>query len=87
MTAAHVDAVADPRPGSKGYLKWYWTKGPGLAKWAKSPHPFTALRSHLVKYLDPAILDETVAKWFHDALGFWPSTPHTGAVPAPGKKR
>jgi hypothetical protein len=80
MSVAHVDVVADPKPGSRGYLKWYWTKGPGLAKWATSPHPFTALRAHLIKFLSPAIVDSVTAKWFHDALGFYPSEKHIGPV-------
>lgn len=81
MAAIKPDAVADPRPGSRGYLKWYWTKGPGLAKWATSPHPFTALRNHLVKYLPATYVNQVAAQWFHDALGFWPGTPHVGPVP------
>jgi len=44
---AHIDAVADPGPGSRGYLKWFWTRGPGLAKWRLSPHPWTALKREL----------------------------------------
>jgi len=83
-TATHPqpDAAADPRPGSRGYLKWYWTKSPeGLAKWTKSPHPYTALYTHLVKYLEPAVAKRVAAQWFHDTLGFWPGAPHTGIVP------
>jgi hypothetical protein len=85
MANPYIDVVADPKPGSSGYLKWYWTKGPGLAKWAASPHPFTALRGHLVKFVPLQYLNATVAQWFHDALGFWPGTPHVGPVPI-GKK-
>jgi hypothetical protein len=73
MATIKPDAVADPRPGSRGYLKWYWTKGPGLAKWATSPHPYTALKNHLRKYLPATYLDQVVAQWFHDALGIWPA--------------
>lgn len=68
----HIDVVADPRPGSRGYLKWYWTKGPGLAKWAKSPHPYTALKRHLRGKVPAVFLDQTVAQWFHDVFGIWP---------------
>jgi hypothetical protein len=70
---AHIDVVADPRPGSRGYLKWYWTKGPGLAKWRLSPHPWTALRRHLLGKVPAAYLDETVSQWFHDVFGYWPA--------------
>ncbi len=72
MTAAHIDVIADPKPGSRGYLKWYWTKGPGLAKWAKSPHPYTALKRHLADKVPLQHLDEIVAQWFHDVFGIWP---------------
>lgn len=72
MAVGHVDATADPRPGSRGYLKWYWTKGPGLAKWSASPHPYTALKRHLRGKVPAAYLDRTVAQWFHDVFGIWP---------------
>lgn len=71
MTAAHVDVVASPVPGSRGYLKFYWTKGPGLAKWATSPHPWSALRRHLRGKVPARYLDETVSLWFHDVFGYW----------------
>jgi hypothetical protein len=66
------DAVANPVPGSRGYLKWYWTKGEGLAKWITSPHPWTALYTHLLKYLSPAVAKRTASQWFQDATGMWP---------------
>jgi hypothetical protein len=72
MAVTHIDAVADPRPGSRGYLKWYWTKGPGLAKWSTSPHPWTALKTHLRGKVPAAYLDRTVSQWFHDVFGIWP---------------
>lgn len=53
-------------------LKIYWTKGPGLAKWADDPHPWTALYHHLLKYLTPDLAKRTAAQWFHDAKGYWP---------------
>lgn len=60
------------RGGNARQLKEYWTKGEGLAKWATSPHPWTALRDHLAKYMTPERADETASQWFHDTLGFWP---------------
>ncbi len=72
MATVKPDAVADPRPGSRGYLKWYWTKGPGLARWAKSPHPYTALKRHLRKHIPASYLDRVVAQWFKDVFGIWP---------------
>lgn len=73
MATIRPDAVADPRPGSRGYLKWYWTKGPGLAKWAKSPHPWTALKRHLRGKVPATYIDRVVSAWFEDVFGFPPS--------------
>lgn len=58
-------------------LHKYWTAGPGLAKWVDSPHPWTALYHHLLKYIkDPDFAKRTAAKWFHEVKGIWPGTPH-----------
>ncbi len=72
MATLKPDAVANPKPGSRGYLKWYWTKGPGLAKWAASPHPWTALHRHLVKHMGLVMAKRTASQWFHDVFGIWP---------------
>lgn len=69
--AFHINVVADPRPGSRGFFKWYWTKGPGLRKWRFSAHPWTSLRNHLRKYI-PQWADETASVWFRDTFGYWP---------------
>jgi hypothetical protein len=55
-------------------LHQYWVAGAGLAKWASSPHPWTALHRQLAKYIyDPHLLDATVSKWhcevFHQHTG------------------
>ena len=66
--------MADLHPGDHGnQLKEYWTRGPGLAKWATSPHPWTALYHHLLKYLPPEVAKRTAAQWFHDTFGIWPA--------------
>lgn len=72
MAIGHVDVIADPRPGSRGYLKWYWTKGEGLTQWLSRPHPWTALYHHLLKYLNPITAKRTASQWFHDVTGMWP---------------
>lgn len=72
MANLRPDAVANPKPGSRGYLKWYWTKGPGLAKWATKPHPWTALYRELVKHMDILKAKRTASQWFHDVFGIWP---------------
>ena len=46
-----VDTHPGDLPARK--LKRYWTKGPGLAKWASSPHPYTTLVTLLSKYMTP----------------------------------
>lgn len=69
------DAIANPKPGTRGYLKWrpwYWTKGEGLAKWVSSPHPWTTLYTHLLKYMSPARAKRTASQWFKDVFGIWP---------------
>lgn len=55
-------------------LKRYWTKDPkGLAKWASKPHPFTALRNHLVKHLgSEERANRVAAEWFHEVFKMWP---------------
>jgi hypothetical protein len=69
----HINAVADPRPGSRGYFKWYWCYGPGLKKWAPSIHPWTKLRNHMLKYPGAAIhANEIASSWFHEVFGIWP---------------
>lgn len=69
---AYIDAVPNPKPGSRGYLKWYWVAGPGLKKWAASPHPYTALKRHLRGKVPAPFLDATVAAWFHFVFHIWP---------------
>lgn len=71
--ATAVEAAGN-RPGrsNSNQLKDYWTKGEGLAKWATSPHPWTALRDHLAKYMTPERADQTASQWFHDVFGIWP---------------
>lgn len=53
-------------------LKAYWTKGEGLAKWAGSAHPWTALYRHLVKHMPAGKAKRTAAAWFHAVKGYWP---------------
>lgn len=65
--------VREARKGGGGeQLKSYWTKGAGLAKWSTSPHPWTALRDHLAKYMSPERADRTASEWFHSVFGIWP---------------
>jgi hypothetical protein len=62
----------DVTPGND-QLHHYWTRDPrGLAKWAKSPHPWTALYRHLVKYVGPERAKRMAAQWHHEVFGIWP---------------
>lgn len=68
----YINAKPNPKPGSRGYLKWYWVAGPGLAKWATSPHPWTTLKRHLRGKVPAPWLNDTVSSWFHFVFGIWP---------------
>lgn len=77
----------DVTPGHD-QLHHFWTKDPeGLAKWVKSLHPWTSLYNHLVKHVGPLAAERMASAWFHEVLGFWPGTPHAGAVPLPRRSR
>lgn len=87
--------IAKSAAGVKGAaeLHAYWTKGEGLGKWASSPHPWTALYHHLVKFMPPDKAKRTAAEWFHDVFHFWPGAdlnrvthgkPPRGHVVGPG---
>lgn len=73
-------AGKDVTPGGE-QLHHYWTKGEGLAKWARSPHPFTALVRHLTKYVGPARAKRMAAKWHKEVFGIWPGE-KAGSNPA-----
>jgi hypothetical protein len=60
------------RAGNDEQLHHYWTKGEGLAQWADSPHPWTALYHHLAKYVDPERAKRMAAQWYHEVMGHWP---------------
>ncbi len=71
-------------------LHHYWTAGPGLAKWAEAPDPWTQLYHHLLKYIPNAgKAKRTAAAWFHDVFHFWPGSDLnrvTHGKPPRGKK-
>lgn len=52
----------------------YWTRDPeGLAKWAKSPHPWTALYRHLVTKMSPVLARKLTSTYFKIVFGYPPS--------------
>jgi hypothetical protein len=57
--------------GAKGAAKLhaYWVTGPGLARWAGSPHPWEALHRELARFIsNPELLDATVSKWHYEVF-------------------
>lgn len=41
-------------------------------RWMGKPHPWTALRRFLGRYIkNPEKADRTTSQWFHDATGLW----------------
>lgn len=77
MIMIRIDEAARKSGGGDGkQLHDYWTKSAeGLAKWASSPHPWTALHSHLVKHMNnPDMAARVTSAWYHDVFGVWPGT-------------
>lgn len=75
--------------GGAAQLHEYWTRGEGLAKWADSPRPWTALYHHLVKHMPAEEAKRTASNWFHDVFHFWPGSDEnrvTHGKPPRGKK-
>lgn len=66
MVAGRELTPEDAKDSEK--LHQYWVAGPGLAKWANSPHPWQALHDHLAKYLHGGILDRTTSKWHNEIM-------------------
>lgn len=58
--------------GNARKLERYWTAGPGLAKWATSPHPWSTLVAHLSKHMSPAHAKGLASNYFHRVFGIWP---------------
>jgi hypothetical protein len=73
MATIKPDAVADPRPGSRGYFKFYWCYGEGRKRWVGLPHPFTALKTALRGKVPASYINRVVAAWFEEVYGYPPS--------------
>lgn len=72
MLAASEAARADIERRDDDQLKHYWTRGEGLAKWAASPHPWTALYRELKDHMPDEMAKRVAAEWFHEVKGYWP---------------
>lgn len=53
-------------------LRAYWTRGPGLAKWATSPTPYRTLVLLLSKYMTIGQAEGLAANYFKAVFGIWP---------------
>ena len=71
-----------PGDGEARQLRLYWTKGPGLVKWANTAHPYTNLVQALRKAGVPeTLVHELAASYFKDVFGIYP-----GQRPNGGRK-
>ncbi|WP_031467107.1 hypothetical protein [Sciscionella sediminilitoris] len=60
----------------------YWTKGEGLARWAKSPHPYTALvRALRAEKVPEHMVHGLAANIFKAVFGIYPSQRPNGGRP------
>lgn len=58
-------------PGNGARLKFYWTRGEGLAKWAASPHPWGTLHALLLKIpLKEPLATRLTETYFVSVFGF-----------------
>lgn len=64
-------AGKDVTPGD-GELKKYWVRGPGLARWSTSPHPWTTLVNLLTKHVGRRRAERMASAWFKLVFGIWP---------------
>lgn len=64
---------ADTHLGGEGpgSIKWYWTKGEGLSKWAASPHPWTTLYRLLSPHMSQEMAKRVASQWFFEVFGIW----------------
>lgn len=70
MVAGRAVTPSEHAAGDR--LKIYWAYGKGRQKWINSPHPWTTLRNHLLKFVGPETVDGLTSNIFHMATGIWP---------------
>lgn len=74
---SHKGPSHDPTPGDgeAWRLEEYWTKGPGLARWASHPHPWTTLYRLLLKHVkNPAMAKRLTETYFVKVFGIHSGT-------------
>lgn len=69
--AAGIDT--SPGVGASASLNTYWTDGPGRAKWADSPKPWTTLFNLLRKYMSEAKAKGLTTEYFVRVFGHGPT--------------
>lgn len=72
MPEIQAAAGHDITPGHD-QLHHYWTRGPGLARWAASPHPWTTLVALLKEKVPEQRLEVIKAwasRWYIEVFGF-----------------
>ena len=62
-----VEAIANPKPGSRGNFRWYWLYGLDRRR----ANGWTELHSHFVKHIGPATAKRVTAACYHTAAGLW----------------
>lgn len=72
---AHTVQSVNAHPLDTERLRLWWTKGPGLKRWAESPHPWTALHAALADVfrrhgvvMSPEKLNRLVSAWHVDVF-------------------
>ena len=68
--AAGIDT--SPGVGASRQLNAYWTRGPGRAKWANNPHPWTTLFNLLRKYMSEAKAKGLTTEYYVRVFGHGP---------------
>lgn len=65
-----------PGVGASAELNRYWTSGPGRAKWAGSPKPWTTLYNLLRKYMSEAKAKGLATEYYVRVFGHGPGKGH-----------
>jgi hypothetical protein len=72
-----------PGDGAGAVLRRYWTRDPrGLAKWARSAHPWSALHRHLSRHITDNDLVDRLTETYYRAVFGRPSGERRGKNPS-----
>ncbi|WP_044109818.1 hypothetical protein [Mycobacterium canetti] len=73
--AAGID-TSPPGVGASAALNRYWTVGPGRAKWASNPKPWTALYHLLRRHMSETKARGLATEYYVRVFGHGPSRAH-----------